>query len=208
MTRILHISSSPRGTASESQALAQTFLDTYLSDHDDATVDTWDLWDGTLPTFGFHGASAKMTAFGGTAPEGDDAPVWAQARAAFDRFDAADLYVFNVPMWNAGVPYVLKQWIDIITQPGWVYGFTPTDGYQGLLTDKKAVVAYTSGVYSPGAAPAFGSDFHSTFFNDWLRFAGITDITELRFQPTILTATPAEDRGAAHATARHLAATL
>jgi FMN-dependent NADH-azoreductase len=29
----------------------------------------------------------------------------------------ADAYLFSVPMWNAGVPYVLKQWIDIITEP-------------------------------------------------------------------------------------------
>jgi FMN-dependent NADH-azoreductase len=111
-------------------------------------------------------------------------------------------------MWNAGVPYVLKQWIDIITQPGWVFGFTPTDGYHGLLTGKKAVTVYTSGVYSPGAPPAFGSDFHSTFFNDWLRFAGITDVTELRFQPTMLTATPEADRAAAHANATLAAKTV
>lgn len=44
----------------------------------------------------------------------------------FDRFAAADAYLFSVPMWNAGVPYALKQWIDIISQPGWLFSFTPT----------------------------------------------------------------------------------
>jgi len=33
----------------------------------------------------------------------------------FDRFAAADAYLFSVPMWNAGVPYAVKQWIDIIS---------------------------------------------------------------------------------------------
>jgi hypothetical protein len=39
-------------------------------------------------------------------------------------------------------------------------------------------------------------DFHATFFTDWLRFVGITDVIEVRFQPTVLTATAAEDRAA------------
>jgi hypothetical protein len=36
---------------------------------------------------------------------------------------------------------------------------------------KAAAVIYTRGVYSPGAPLVFGADFHSTFLNDWLRFA-------------------------------------
>ncbi|MGB8861278.1 MAG: NAD(P)H-dependent oxidoreductase [Ilumatobacteraceae bacterium] len=205
MTTILHISASPRGPKSESLALATDFLDTYTATHDNVTVDTLDLWDGSLPTFGFHGASAKMNVFGGSAPEGDEIPAWAQARSVYDRFAAADNYLFSVPMWNNGVPYVLKQWIDIVTQPGWVFGFTPTDGYTGLVAGKKAAVVYTSGVYGPGAAPAFGTDYHSTFFNEWLRFIGIDDITEIRFQPSILTATPDADRALASDQARDAA---
>jgi FMN-dependent NADH-azoreductase len=81
-----------------------------------------------------------------------------------------------------------KQWIDIITQPGWAFGFGPVAGYSRLVHDKKAAVVYTSGVYSVGAAPALGSDFRSTFFTDWLRFIGIDQVTEIRWQPTALTA--------------------
>lgn len=95
------------------------------------------------------------------------------------------------------MPYVLKQWIDLITQPGWAFTFTPTDGYAGTVTGRKAAVVYTGGIYSPGAPLAFGKDFHSTFFNDWLRFVGIDDVTEIRWQPNILTASPEEDRVAA-----------
>ena len=28
--------------------------------------------------------------------------------------------------------------------------------------------------------------FHASYFNDWLRFAAIADVTEIRFQPTML----------------------
>lgn len=208
MPRLLHVSASPRGENSQSLQLAATFLDTYQEIHSDVEIDHFDLWDGTLPTFGPAGASAKMTVFGGAAPTGEEATAWEEAQRIFDRFAAADVYLFSVPMWNGGVPYVLKQWIDIITQPGMVFGFTPTDGYSGLLTGKKAAVVYTSGVYSPGVAAEYGRDFHSTFFTDWLNFCGISDVTEIRFQPTVLTASPDEDRETAHAAARDAAKTF
>jgi FMN-dependent NADH-azoreductase len=201
MTRLLHISASPRGAASESLALAGAFLQAHQAARPDVQVDHLDLFDGSLPEFGRLAAGAKMAVLAGGQPSPDEAAAWDAAPAVFDRFAAVDAYLFSVPMWNAGVPYVLKHWIDIITQPGWVFGFTPTDGYTGLITGKKAAVVYTSGIYSPGAPLAFGNDFHASFLSDWLRFAGITDVTEIRFQPTILTATPDEDRAAATARA-------
>ena len=197
MTKLLHISASPRGAASESLALADAFLDTYGKAHSEVAVEHLDLFDGTLPTFGRLAAGAKMAAFAGGEPSAEQQGEWDAARAVFDRFAAADAYLFSVPMWNAGVPYALKQWIDIISQPGWLFSFTPEAGYSGLIRGKRAAVIYTSGVYSPGAPLAFGADFHAAFFNDWLRFAGFTDVTEIHWQPTVLTATRDTDKAAA-----------
>jgi putative NADPH-quinone reductase len=50
-------------------------------------------------------------------------------QTVFDRFNAADIYLFAVPMWNAGVPWVLKHLIDTITQPSMCFGFDPSSGY-------------------------------------------------------------------------------
>jgi FMN-dependent NADH-azoreductase len=111
-------------------------------------------------------------------------------------------------MWNAGVPWVLKHLIDTITQPGLVFGFDPAQGYTPLLQGKRAVVVYTSGVYSPGAPIQFGTDFHAEFFNDWLRFVGVEDVAEIRFQPTALTSDPGAARDAALLRAREVAAEL
>jgi FMN-dependent NADH-azoreductase len=94
-------------------------------------------------------------------------------------------------------PYVLKQWIGIVSQPGWVFSFAPDAGYSGLIRGKKAAVIYTSGVYQPGAPLAYGNDYHAAFFNDWLRFAGFTDVAEIRWQPTVLTAARDADKAAA-----------
>lgn len=205
MSKLLYIIASPRGESSESTAVAEAFLQAYRERHPGLDVDTLDLWNEQLPVYGGKGAAAKMTVFGGGAPTGEESDAWADVQRVFERFDAADRYLFAVPMWNAGVPWVLKHFIDTITQPGMVFGFTPEAGYQPLLTGKRAVVVYTSGIYADGVPKAFGTDFHAAFFNDWLRFCGITDIHELRFQPTVLTGDPAGDRAAAHARARALA---
>jgi len=202
MSRLLHISASPRGTESESLAIAATFLDAYREAHPGDTVDHHDLWDGTLPEFGPAGAGAKMTVFGGASPAGAQERAWEAARAVFERFDSYDRYLFSVPMWNAGVPYILKQFIDVISQPGWVFGFDPEKGYSGLLEGKKAAVIYTSAVYGDGRGPAFGSDFQRTYFDDWLRWAGIDDIVSIQFRPNLATADAETGRRAAHDAAR------
>ena len=131
-------------------------------------------------------AAAKMAVFSGHDQSIEQMNAWAAARAVFDQFAAADAYVFNIPMWNAGVPYALKQWIDIVTQPGWSFGFDPTAGYHGLMEGKQALAIHTSGVYAPGVSAAFGQDFSSTFFADWLNFVGIQSSTHVRFAPTVV----------------------
>ena len=168
MPTLLHISASPRGAASESLALARTFLEAFHETHPDVPVTTFDLW----------------------------------AEATFRRVDAADRYLFSVPMWNAGVPYVLKQLIDVISQPGMLFSFDPEKGYSGLLTGKKAAVVYTSAVYGPDRGPAFGQDFQATFFTDWLRWAGISDVTEIHLRPDLAAPDVEARRQLAHAQAR------
>ena len=205
---LLHIASSPRGTDSESLRIATVFTDTYAESHPDAVVDHWDLWDAPLPDMAL-GAKAKMTVFGGGTPVDAEGRVWAQARAAFDRFAAADRVLFSVPMWNGGIPYVLKQFIDVVSQPGWIFGVDPATGYQHLLADRgtRVAVVYTSAVWGPALGPEFGRDFQSTYFDDWLRWTGLTDVSEIRFHPTLTGDRAAED-AAALARARDIAKTF
>lgn len=130
----------------------------------------------------------------------------------FNRFNAADVYVVGVPMWNSGIPWILKQIIDIITQPGMCWGLDPATGYIPLLKGKgkKAVTVYVSGVYAKGVPPSFGRDFQSNYFRDWLEFIGMDEIHEIRFQPSIMPTggPPEERRPVAHDEAKALAAKL
>jgi len=205
MSTLLHISSSPRGERSESLAIAGTYLDALREHRPEVEVDHWDLWDGTLPEFGPDAAAAKMAVFAGEEPTGAAGAAWRAARDAFRRFDAADRYLFSVPMWNSGVPYILKQFIDVVSQPGMVFGFDPVAGYSGLLRGKKAVVVYTSAVYGAGRGPAFGADFQAPFLEGWLRWAGVEEVSTVEFRPNLATADAESGRHAAHERARELA---
>jgi FMN-dependent NADH-azoreductase len=207
MTKLLHIISSPRGEQSESNRIAATFLDAYLPAAGGVEVDTLDLWDGSLPVYGGRGVEAKMNVFAGQDPAGEAGAAWEDVKRVFDRFASADEYLFTVPMWNHGVPWVLKHLIDTISQPGMLFGFDAERGYTGLLTGRRAMVVFTSAVYGrPGAPPEFGVDFQSNYFRDWLRFAGITDVAEARFQPNLVTADAGAGRRAAEQQARDAAA--
>lgn len=198
MTRLLHVSASPRGEASESLALARALLDEVRATRPDVEIAEWDLWDGTLPPFGPPATAGKMEIFAGRAPSGEMVAAWDAVVAAFERFAAADLYVFSVPMWNHTVPYILKQLIDVVSQPGMAFGFDPATGYTGLLTGRRAVTIYTGAVWGPGLPPSFGTDFQQPYFSDWQRWAGLEVVREIRFQPNLVTA----DAETARATAR------
>ena len=205
MPSLLHVSASPRGAESESLAIARTFLGALADSRPEVTVDTFDLWDGSLPEFGPAAAAAKMSVFAGQVPTGDQAAAWQAAERTFGRFAAADHYLFSVPMWNHGIPYVLKQFIDVVSQPGMVFSFDPEHGYTGLLTGRRAVVVYTSAVYGTGRPAAFGTDFQAPYLRNWLTWAGIADVTEIQFRPNLATADAEVGRQAAHAAAREAA---
>ena len=189
--KLLFVKGSPRGEQSTSARVAESFLTAYRTKNPNAQIDEIDLWQEALPEFNGDSAAAKMSFFGEGTLDGVRKTAWDRIVSITQRFTSADDYLFTVPMWNGGIPYRLKLYIDIMTQPGLLFGFDPVVGYSGLLQGKRATAIYTSGVYAPGVPPAFGVDFHSTYFKDWLRFIGISEVAMVRYQPTLLTNDPA-----------------
>jgi FMN-dependent NADH-azoreductase len=148
-----------------------------------------------------------MAVITGQTPDGRQKTAWDEITAVASRFISADRYLIAAPMWNGGIPYRLKQYIDVIHQPGLLWGLDPKTGYYGLLTGKTAVLALTSGAFGPSMpTPAFGVDHHATYLRAWLNQAGVTDIEEIRFQPTLLTPDPDGSARTAIAAARALGA--
>ena len=89
-----------------------------------------------LPAFDGDKVAAKMNAIAGQSRNAEQKTAWDQIVEIANRFIAADRYLFAVPMWNGGIPYRLKHYIDIIHQPGLLWGLKPDTGYFGLLRGK------------------------------------------------------------------------
>ncbi len=194
MTKLLFVEASPRGSESKSIQIAESYLAALRASNPRLEIDTIKLWDAELPAFDGDKVAAKMNVITGQEQNAAEKTAWDQIVEIANRFVSADRYLLAVPMWNGGIPYRLKQYIDIIHQPGLLWGLKPETGYFGLLENKHATLVLTSGAYGPSMpSPAFGVDHHSTYLRDWLEQAGVTKIDEVRFQPSLLTADPAGD---------------
>ena len=201
MSDLLYVQSSPRRGSSESQRLADAFLGAYRDARPDATIDVLDLWSEPLPVFAGDHVAAKMTVIGGLTPDGRQATAWDEILRVHERFARADAYLFTVPMWNHGVPWVLKHLIDTITQPGLAFGFDVEAGYGGLLAGRRAAAIYTSAIW-----PTFGEDFHASYFESWLRFVGVEEIHSVRLGSNLLDGEIERERRRARGEAAELGA--
>lgn len=83
----------------------------------------------------------------------------------------ADVIVLGLPMYNFGVPSMLKAYFDHVARAGVTFNYTAT-GPVGLLTGKKVYVfAARGGMYA--GTPR---DTQTAYVRDFFAFLGITDI--------------------------------
>ncbi|WP_448562639.1 FMN-dependent NADH-azoreductase [Trichothermofontia sp.] len=184
MAKLLYIESSPRKERSHSIEVAQAFLTQYAHTHPSDQIETLNVWSANLPPFDGEALNAKYTVMRGLALTAEQAAAWQGVTEVVDRFKAADKYLFSIPMWNFSIPYPLKHYIDVITQPGLTFSFSLETGYQGLVTGKPAVVIYArSGEYAAGT-PGAGMDMQSAYVQLWLGFIGFTNIHSIMVEPT------------------------
>ena len=184
MAKLLYIESSPRKSRSKSIEVATTFLETYKEVHPDHTIETLDLWDTELPEFDGYTIDAKYQVLHGQGHDANQAKAWQAVVDVCDRFKSADKYLFSVPMWNFGIPYKLKHFIDVLAQPGQTFSFDPATGYSGMVTGKPVAVVYArGGAYS--ADEAKGMDMQKGYLEMLLGFIGFTDIKNILIEPTL-----------------------
>ncbi|KLU67307.1 FMN-dependent NADH-azoreductase 2 [Desulfosporosinus acididurans] len=96
-----------------------------------------------------------------------------------NQFASADKYVIAAPMWNLGIPAILKAYFDYVSYVGVSFKYT-AEGPIGLLADKprKAVhISSRGGVYSEGAAKEF--DLSDKYVRTILGFFGINQVESL-----------------------------
>jgi len=187
MAKLIYIESSPRKERSASIQVARAFLDEYLKTHPDDSVEELDLWSNELAPFDGETINAKYSILHGENMTDTQIKAWAPVEKVINHFKSADKYLISLPMWNFGIPYKLKHYIDILVQPSYTFSFSPNEGYKGLVTGKPATVIYArGGAYSSGSG---GEDFdlQKRYMEQVLGFIGFTDITSVFVEPTMMT---------------------
>lgn len=168
MTNILRVESSIKGDNAVSRRLTDRIISRLVAADPDARVVTRDLASGMLPIDGeWLGAVYS-------APETRDAKqraTAAYADALLAEVKAADVLVIALPVYNFGVPAQMKAWIDQLARKGDTFYYTEA-GPVGLLTGKRAIVAFTS----DGTRIGSEIDFASGYLRHMLGFFGITDV--------------------------------
>jgi FMN-dependent NADH-azoreductase len=100
------------------------------------------------------------------------------------RFALADRVLISSPMWNFGVPYKLKQWFDLIVQPGLTFTFSPAEGYRGLVKDRPSIVILASGSDFVTGMNRGRVDMATPYLRDILRFVGVRSVRFVAIGPT------------------------
>jgi FMN-dependent NADH-azoreductase len=93
--------------------------------------------------------------------------------------------LISSPMWNFGVPYKLKQWFDLIVQPGLTFTFSPAEGYRGLIRDRPTIVILASGSDFVTGMNRGRVDMATPYLRDILRFVGVQNVRFVAIGPTI-----------------------
>jgi FMN-dependent NADH-azoreductase len=185
MPHLLHIIASPSAGASRSRRVAESFIETWKSSHPGATSEDIDLWSVDLPSFDAEMIGAKFAVLRSQQATDKQMALWQRAGGFARQMNRADRLVFSVPMWNFGVPYRLKHYIDVVTLPEENWRWSPGTGYQPLLSGKKAALVYSSAGAHPLAPHETQADHLKSYMKTWLAFIGISDVLELNVAPTL-----------------------
>jgi FMN-dependent NADH-azoreductase len=181
MTRILLVTSSPRGAESLSTRFA-TEIAEGLKARSGGALLTRDLTANPPPHITQAYIHGRVTPPEARTPE--QAAAVALAHELVDEVKAADVIVLGSGMIKFGPSSQLKAWFDHITWPGVTFGYGEDGRPRGFLTGKKVyLVTATGGVFSEGDWAPF--DFQTGNLRHLLGFIGLTDVELIRVEGTV-----------------------
>lgn len=176
---ILHVTSSPRGSASYSNRVAANVLNELAARNPGATVTVRDLARDPLPHIGDDFVAATR---GPNGPQTDaQRALLARSDELVDELFAADVIVIAAPMINFTIPTNLKAWIDYVARAGRTFRYNEK-GPEGLVTGKQVIVVAARGGVYQDAGKAL--DFQLPYLKSVLGFLGMTDVEVLEVEGT------------------------
>jgi FMN-dependent NADH-azoreductase len=184
--RLLHLVATPRGLASNTGRVSSALLEALHEHHDDLRVTTLDLFSADLPAVAGTNIKSKYALMTGQPLDEEARGSWQEIERTIEGFLDADSYLLTVPMWNFGIPYALKYYIDAIVQPGYLFRYNEQGVPEGLVHGRQMIVVTSRGAdYSQPPMNAF--DFVEGYLRTIFGFVGLTDIRVFTVQPMDIT---------------------
>jgi FMN-dependent NADH-azoreductase len=177
MKKILHVSSSPRGEASESTRLSRRIVDLLRQKEPATIVVERPLGDGAIAHIDRDYAMSQASA-GDVAQMG----TMAYSEILIRELEDADCVVIATPMHNLTVPSVLKAWIDHVVRARRTFRITGA-GKVGTLSDRPVFVAIASGGQFSGER-ARQPDFLTPYLSAMLATIGLHNVVFFSVQGT------------------------
>lgn len=185
MPTVLDVFAAPRNARSRTLKLRDAFLAAYRAKHPDFVHIPLDLsaHHAELPAFDEWDIQAKFEmAYGEGKLDEQAAKRWDRLVELTDQLHASDLLLVSAPMWNFGIPWMLKRWIDCVVQGRLTFEYV-NGQLTGLLQGKRAVVFSTrDGAYGPGT-PMAHLDHNAPYLKSVLGLIGYAPVDVIIAEP-------------------------
>lgn len=179
--RVLHVIASPRGERSRSRAVSDCFVE-HL---EGAEVEELDLWAAPLPDLDGAMLESRYRLIHGQPVEPGFEAQWSELRVRIDHLLGFNVWLFSTPMWNFGLPYRFKHYLDLVIQPTMAFTNDPAGAITTHGSDKIAVLIGAGALDIRPGTPLAGLDFGLAHLSQCLRvYFGVAEIHEIRAVPT------------------------
>jgi FMN-dependent NADH-azoreductase len=181
--KILHVSCSPRGQASESYRIAQKIIGFLLKSEPTAVLINRVIGGGSLSHIDENYAAALGTTLQASTPISQEGSI-SQSEDLIQELESADFVVIGTPMHNFTVPSSLKAWIDHIVRVRRTFNVI-REGKVGTLRNRPVFVAVSSGGRYSGERVR-QPDFLTPYLKAILGTIGLHDLTFFSVEGTAL----------------------
>ncbi|HGT2361491.1 TPA: FMN-dependent NADH-azoreductase [Yersinia enterocolitica] len=169
MSKVLVLKSSILATYSQSNQLADFFVEQWKAAHAGDEITVRDLAAQSIPVLDGELVGALRPSDAELTPRQQEALALSDELIA--ELQANDVIVMAAPMYNFNIPTQLKNYFDLIARAGVTFRYTEK-GPEGLITGKRAIILTSRG----GIHKDTPTDLVVPYLRLFLGFIGITDV--------------------------------
>ncbi|EFV41341.1 FMN-dependent NADH-azoreductase [Hafnia paralvei ATCC 29927] len=169
MSKVLVLKSSILANYSQSNVLADYFVEQWRQQHNDDQIQVRDLAADPIPVLDGELVGALRPSDAPLTPRQQDA--LDLSNTLIEELKASDVIVIAAPMYNFNISTQLKNYFDLVARAGVTFRYTEA-GPEGLLKGKKVYVLTSRG----GIHKDTDTDLVTPYLRVFLGFIGLTDV--------------------------------